>query len=276
VTGMEGAPQFWDTASGKNLQLIDLSETFCHAASPDGSLLAIADRDHIHVYRGEDREQILTVPEEMAYRIVFSHDNALLAATPINTRFIDVWNVTTGEKLARLDGGELAAISLAFSPDGRFLAAGMGFQPAPENPVGRVDIWDVEQQQMVQTLEGFQYGVYAVAFSPDGRSLAAASQRIKVCDVATWSEQFTIEGHENIVWTLAYSPDGRTLASGSFDGTVKLWDPVTGHERVTLGSHGYWVTGLVFSPNGSLLATSSSDGVKLWRGGRGETNRLAN
>ena len=55
---------------------------------------------------------------------------------------------------------------LAFSPDGKLLAAG--------RLNGEVEIWDAVKGLPYKTLRGNNGGVYNLAFSPDGKLLLAA------------------------------------------------------------------------------------------------------
>src|SRR5947209_5109717 len=69
---------------------------------------------------------------------------------------------------ATLGEGERAEVScLAFSPDGRTLAAGSQF-------TGKLRLWDVTTGANTATLSEFDGDVNGVAFSPDGGTLAAA------------------------------------------------------------------------------------------------------
>jgi WD40 repeat protein len=80
---------------------------------------------------------------------------------------------------------------VAFSPDGRQLAAG-SFDST-------VKIWDATTGKEIHTLHGLAGYVWSVAFSPDGKRLAASSGyagkgEIKIWDTALW-EKPAEKGH---------------------------------------------------------------------------------
>jgi WD40 repeat protein len=58
--------------------------------------------------------------------------------------------------------------SVAFSPDGKYLASGS------QDKI--VKLWSVQSQKEVTTLKGHSDSVESVAFSPDGKYLASGSR----------------------------------------------------------------------------------------------------
>jgi WD40 repeat protein len=64
-------------------------------------------------------------------------------------------------------GHSSAVLSVAFSPDGKYLASG-----SLDNTV---KLWSVGSQKEVTTLEGHYNVVTSVAFSPDGKYLVSGS-----------------------------------------------------------------------------------------------------
>lgn len=107
--------------------------------------------------------------------------------------------------------------SVAFSPNGRTLAAGC------EN--GTVMLWDTASGTEIRALQDRSSSVLSVAFGPDSRIIALGNwdDRIRIWDVASGTEKRILQGHSDLVSSVAFSPDGRTLASGSWDGTIRLW-----------------------------------------------------
>ena len=149
--------------------------------------------------------------------------------------------------------------SVAFSPDGRWLAAGA--------TDGLIYVWDAQTGGLLRWMEGHAGGVTSVAFSPDGERLASGSddRTVRLWDAASGAALQRLEGHGNSVMSVAFSPDGERLASGSHDRTVRLWDAASGAALQRLDGHGSLVTSVAFSPDGARLASGSADSkVRLW------------
>ncbi|MCY3019594.1 MAG: WD40 repeat domain-containing protein [Planctomycetota bacterium] len=169
---------------------------------------------------------------------------------------VNVWDVATGRVEKTVEAGREGITSLAFSPDGSWLA------------FGRKDMDVVCLSGSY--LDGHSKPVYSVAFSADGKLLASGGQdgTVKLWEMATRTAQTTLKAHSGTVRSLAFSSDGRWLASGGEDKTVKLWDVATGQLSADLPGCSYMVTAVGFSPDAKRLVAGCSDyrhwAIILW------------
>ena len=168
---------------------------------------------------------------------VYSSDSKLLAIVneqrPARLYSIQLWDMT-GKKLTTIiDQQEIPFFSLAFSPDGKNLAAGSVF--------GEITVWNVSNvaatKKMLGPFKGHTSNVYCLAFSPDNNRLASCGldRTVKLWDVFTGDEMITLKGHRRGVRSVGFSPDGNTLASASADDVVKLWRVAAEEEVSTTG-----------------------------------------
>jgi WD40 repeat protein len=174
-----------------------------------------------------------------------------------------------------------AGRSVAFSPDGKTLAAGYS---EVTGGAGGVVLWDVATRARV-THEPLRVhrGVRSVAFSPDGRTLAAGygfgiDSGAVLWDVATRKrlDEGLLQVTEGPVTQISFSPSGETLAASINDGYggsggVVLWHVSTRRRLVEkpMAVREGAVSTLSFSPDGKTLAAGYRDlvgsgGVVFW------------
>ena len=164
--------------------------------------------------------------------------------------------VTLGAMLALKSDDRPLVPGVAFSPDGRLLAAA-GWNPyRGDDPLwgSRVDVWDARDGRLVRTLAA-PAQLCRVAFSPDGRLLAAASPsgEARLWDAATGAEVRSWAAGGSVTFT----PDGTFLAAGGPDG-VSFWAVATGALARRLPAPKGRVT---VSPDGRVIAVSRLEGV---------------
>jgi WD40 repeat protein len=160
--------------------------------------------------------------------------------------------------------------AVAFSPDGKLLAAATG---EPDEP-GTVTLWDLATLKP-RWAHTEKTGIPGVVFAPDGQTLAIAiyDHTAKLLDTAGGKVQVTLR-HPKEVRAVAFSPDGKLLATACWDGLLRVWDTALGVEKVTSKGNRDRIFGVQFSPDGKLLLSAGgNDGARLWDAATGEEKR---
>ena len=157
----------WDAGTGNNINVVSGLGGPAVAFSTDGQRMAIASRDNVSLHDVADSKKLLSIephgdwdrsfPFRPAIGAVAISPNGELLATGGSTTkvggphgypagVVTIWDAKTGKQLQRFVLSTFA-IALAFSRDGKFLAAGTdgagGELPEP----GEVWVWDTERSE---------------------------------------------------------------------------------------------------------------------------------
>jgi WD40 repeat protein len=181
-------------------------------------------------------------------------------------------NLTTPDKKP-MKAAHLSLVeSLAYSPDGKYIASG-SFQ--------EVILWDAQTGALKQRIAGFSDRVVALAFSPNNKLLATGGGaptedgEIKLLEVPGGKVVADIKnGHSDTVFGLCFSPDGTKLATGAADKFVKVFEVPSGKFLKSFEGHTHHVLDVGWKSDGKLLASASADNtIKVWDYEKGEQAR---
>jgi WD40 repeat protein/tetratricopeptide (TPR) repeat protein len=248
----------WNTETGRNVWLTDvrIPRITAMAYSPDGRKLAYCS------YQKDKRPVIWACSGQ------------------------------SGQVQKRWEAAEGEAGVLAWSPDGRTLAAGTKdtlqlwdansgvLQHKIEGQRGEVSgvawspdgkkvaecsadasprIFDAHTGEVLKQMTEKQGSGHDLAWSPDGKWLAVptshAGDRIYVWDSAADRPPDVLPGPQGGVWAVVWSPDSKMLAAGSGDGTVGVWGVRPCRPIRTLPGHERQVRAVAWSPDGKTLAS---------------------
>jgi WD40 repeat protein len=248
---------------------------------PDGKLLALQEGQE-----GLQRKQLFDLVDVATGKTVqafdghpvavlsgaISADGKLVATGCFEIR---LWDAGTGKLLRELPKPKNCTTALAFSPDGKLLAAGEGWGPLdlvrepPDAPAG-IRIWDVQTGRLKARLDGHRSSVYDLVFSPDSRRLLSGGDdgSLRLWDMAGAKQLRIAEKVGLRLCTL--SPDGKVLAGWS-GWRISFWDVARWEDVTADDGHADGVETLVFAPGGTVLASLGRDHtVRLWdvRGGK--------
>ena len=148
------------------------------------------------------------------------------------------WRNSAGPEFGYLHNEGCRTIkAVAFSPDGKLLAAGGTAGPRGRSDVSvpsAIKVWDCNGK-LTANIDEPAGEVTTLAFNPDGNALAWASHdgSVKLLDVATVTPGTSI--HTGRVSRIDFLPDGGLLAAS--DSGLILWDIASGRVRRAYSTH---------------------------------------
>ena len=300
----DGTARVWETMTGKEVARTTFaSDVSSIAFSPDGKYVVsggcleeglFCEKSAARVWEAVAGKEVARLTYEGAVSLVaFSLDGKYVASggcegknssRDCSKSTARVWETTTGKEIARM-AYEGAVSSLAFSPDGQYVASGGCDERNPSNRCSKstTRVWETMTGSEIVRLT-YHGEVSSVAFSPDGRYVVSGgcdqADRVgcvrgigHVWEIATGTEVARMT-YEDMVWSVAFSPDGKYVVSGGCDesdptnrctkGTARVWEAMTGKEIARM-THEGTVYSVAFSPDGKYVVSGGCDERKISR-----------
>ena len=208
---------------------------------------------------------------------------------------VHVVDVASRRVLRKLPGRGWPIRSLAFSPDGRWVAAGSkgavqlwdaktfepaailmgttgpivglrwrpdGAELAAANSDGQIRIFDARSRAQVAAFGGPDRKARDLAWHPDGEHLLLASDSQGVFVYSRTSQQLVRRiNPRSSAWTVDVSPDGRRVVTGGRANTAYIHDYETGARIARVRDHQRHIQCARFHPNGRRFVTSGTNGA---------------
>lgn len=173
--------------------------------------------------------------------IAVSPDSKYIVSASFD-KTVKLWHID-GYLVRSFEGNEDAVTSVAFSPDGRYIACNSG---------NNINIWDVGGG-LVRVLRGHENKVGCVAFSPDGRYILSGSWDTTV---KLWSMEGDLlrsfHMHEGNVSKVAFNNDSQLIASIDKGVGIKVYR-TNGKQVRSFQADNLDSDSLLFSTDGSYL-----------------------
>jgi|GEM_PF-1738438 len=249
----------WNPTDGSSLEIIPFEGALRVAASPANDQIVLAGGqdsfpDRTLLLRSvSGKEKWLTGHRSQVRAVHFAPDGKSLASADATS--ILLWRLNALKEPRRLENSADAG-SLAFSPDGHYLAS------AATN--GQIRLWDLESDQSASVGDP-HFNWSFLAWSPDGSQLLASggSDVVRILKMPERQmEEFATKRPR--AWSIACSPKADLFAVGLENLDVDLYRR-TSHMHVATLSHWTKIHQVAFSPDGKTLAAACYDGtVHLW------------
>jgi len=215
------------------------------AWSPDGSSIASAGDDcTVQVWSVHTHQPFFTYREhsDKVYALAWSPDGKHIASAGAD-KLISIWNPCkdqrkssrslisvlssflspTAPRQKPLKEHYSQIYTVAWSPDGRYLASGGGDH--------RVLVYDAQSGRVIFSQGAASSGKKnSVAWSPQGKYLAVGcnDRTVQIWQPTAKSLIMTYCGHTGYVMAVAWSPEGTRIASTGVDRTVQVWKALNG------------------------------------------------
>jgi WD40 repeat protein len=311
ATSSRSDVRIWDSLTGRETKFLKAHGGQPVAFDPALERVALASSPFVAVHNAVSDKEVLNIDSQFRFgagfpfrpvvmALAFSPDGGQLATaggeaivgrtSGFPAGVIKIWDTKTGKELQRLGELRHRSDAVAFSDDGRYLAAGTVGVPGELPEPGEVRVWDAatfRPLHQFQTRPAIVPGqdpcsVIAVAFNHRSTRLAAAVSdgRVRVWDLSSGQIVLNQSGHQGppgvretdvtglvlgqrrAIRCLTFNPAGARLAFAGYDRGVRVWDAETGKETHAFPFDVPRINAVAFAPDGNRLAAAGGDAAK--------------
>jgi WD40 repeat protein len=311
--------KLWDPSSGELRDTIQRSSWFGRplALSPNGRLLASSGADGtVHQWNLRTKQLEFSPPGDYGTvsQLTFSPDAKTIGWLRYGLfggKYLSklmLWGVGQGKPPVILSQGADNVWAMAFSPDGRTLAAGttkslelwdvesgilrksIDHHSTPITSVTYIsgskyvltlddrkngELWDLQHANLIASLKAAidpYGGVNARSYWVEGTSTVSLdSKSVNLSDAPIRRPPPATNSLPDDFTRVDWSPASEKIAAAVGSSTAGIWNADNGRKLATLVGHTGLITTVLFSPDGRTLATGSRDNtVRVWDTGTGD------
>lgn len=201
---------------------------------------------------------LFVVPPQMELGDLAVSPDGRVVAVAVESEIV-LCDALKGGERTRIPAGSAPISRLAYSDDGRRLAAG--------SHDGSLRIWNLGESVPFRVLSAHHGKVAQVQFFDEGRQVASVGlndNMLHVMDVATGESLWRVAAGQAGLISLAISPDSRLAATAGLDNRICLWDLREKTLVRTRATPSTVTNVLRFTKNGSTLISTSENTIHFW------------
>ena len=167
------------------------------------------------------------------------------------------------KEVFKLSGHTGGIASLAFSPDGKYLASGGQDES--------LKIWDLSSKKEIKTIRKFGSTPTSLAFSPQNGFLAVGFyEKLRVYKPQSWKKSSEKSLFPAFIESIAISPDGKQLIASSWKDRSLLSMDFPDLSNIKELKENNWTDVISYSSDGQLFTTGShANSIKIWESSTG-------
>ena len=170
---------------------------------------------------------------------------------------LEALDMNTGRSDAGTRFGRAYVGTAAFSPDGKYVAAG--------TDDGRLRLLSI-RTSVERVWQAHKEAIWSIAFDRYGRYLATGSMdhSVKIWNAQTGELLRTLKEHDGAIHSIAFAPNGIYLATAGSDAIIRVYRASTGQQLARLSGHMGTVRSLDFDPTSQRLASCGEHSIRIW------------